>query len=145
MKANLKKFKVIFVEQKKKDGTTFIKMLTILKKKDGSDLWCNIKFGDDVNTKVWKNKNQVVTAENKVMEDSSKNIRIPKSFETYQYQGKTHYPYIYVQEIVSAEEVKYTSKATDNYVDADSVDFAMDDEETEPVSNNQGVLVDLPF
>ena len=43
MKANLKKFKVIFVEQKKKDGTTFTKMLTILKKKDGTDLWCAIK------------------------------------------------------------------------------------------------------
>ena len=59
--ANLKKFKVIFVEQKKKDGTSFTKMLTILKKNDGTDLWVQIKFGDDVNTKVWKNKNQIVS------------------------------------------------------------------------------------
>ena len=114
MKANLKKFKVIFVEQKKKDGTTFIKMLTILKKKDGTDLWVPIKFGVAVNTKVWKNKNQVVTAENKVMEDGSKNIRIPKSFDSYQYQGKTRYPYIYIQEIVSAEESKFTPRSEKN-------------------------------
>ena len=145
MKANLKKFKVIFVEQKKKDGTTFTKMLTILKKKDGSDLWCAIKFGDAVNTKVWKNKNQVVTAENKVMEDGSKNIRIPKSFEPYQYQGKTRYPYIYIQEIVSAEESKFTPKASNNYVDADEVELSMDDEETAPVSANQIDDKDLPF
>lgn len=142
--ANLKKFKVIFVEQKKKDGTTFTKMLTILKKKDGSDLWCSIKFGDAVNTKVWKNKNQVVTAENKVMEDGSKNIRIPKSFEPYEYQGKTRYPYIYVQEIVSAEESKYTPKSSDNYVDADSVDFAMDEPDTTAISTNN-IEDDLPF
>lgn len=145
MKANLKKFKVIFVEQKKKDGTTFTKMLTILKKKDGTDLWAPIKFGDAVNTKVWKNKNQVVTAENKVMEDGSKNIRIPKSFDAYQYQGKTRYPYIYIQEIVSAEESKFTPKASDNYVDADEVEFSMDDEETTPVSANQIDDKDLPF
>lgn len=142
--ANLKKFKVIFVEQKKKDGTTFTKMLTILKKKDGSDLWCAIKFGDAVNTKVWKNKNQVVTAENKTMEDGSKNIRIPKSFEPYEYQGKTRYPYIYVQEIVSAEESKYTPKSSDNYVDADSVDFAMDEPDTTAISTNN-IEDDLPF
>lgn len=140
---NLKKFKVVFVEQKKKDSSTFTKMLTILKDKDGKDKWCSIKFGDAVNTKVWKNKNQIVTAENKTMDDGSKNIRIPKSFEPYEYNGKMRYPYIYVQEIVSSEEAKFTPKKSDNYVDADEVEFSMDDEETEPLSSNQAE--DLPF
>ena len=140
---NLKKFKVVFVEQKKKDGSSFTKMLTILKDKDGNDKWCAIKFGDAVNTKLWKNKNQIVTAENKTMEDGSKNIRIPKSFEPYEYNGKTHYPYIYVQEIKSSEEYIYTPKQSDNYVDADEVEFAMDDEESTPISSNQAE--DLPF
>lgn len=136
-KNNDKKFKVVFVEQQKKDGSKFTKMLTILKEKDGSEKWVNIKFGDAVNTKVWKNKNQIVTAENKVMEDGSKNIRIPKSFESYEYKGKKIYPYIYIQEVKESQEYVYTPKASDNYVDADDVEFAMDDEETEPLSAPQ--------
>ena len=142
--ANLKKFKVIFVEQKKKDGSKFTKMLTILKKKDGTDLWCQIKFGDAVNTKVWKNINQIVTAENKVMDDGSKNIRIPKSFDTYtNSKGKTCYPYIYIQEIVNATEYHYQPKNNDNYVDADDVEFSLDDEETETLSQQYASNEDL--
>lgn len=137
MANSVKKFKVIFVDQKKKDGSSFTKMLTILKKKDGSDLWATIKFGDAVNTKIWKNKNQIVTAENKVMKDGSKNIRIPKSFEPFEYQGKIHYPYIYIQEIIGAEEYKFTPKASDNYVDADEVEFSMDDEKTLPFEDKK--------
>ena len=136
-KNNDKKFKVVFVEQQKKDGSKFTKMLTILKLKDGSEKWVNIKFSDGINTKIWKNKNQIVTAENKVMEDGSKNIRIPKSFEPYEYKGKKIYPYIYIQEIKATQEYVYTPKASDNYVDADEVEFAMDDEETEPLTATQ--------
>lgn len=144
MANSVKKFKVIFVEQKKKDGTTFTKMLTILKQKDGKDLWCQIKFGDDVNTKVWKGKNQIVTAENKVMEDGSKNIRIPKSFEPYTNKnGKTIYPYIYIQQITGAEEYHYKGNGNDNYVDADDVEFSLDDEETEALSQQYASNEDL--
>ena len=142
--ANSIKFKVIFVNQKKKDGTTFIKMKTIIKD-NGKDKWCDIKFGDSVNTKVWKNKNQIVTAENKTMEDGSKNIRVPKSFEPFEYKGKMHYPYIYIQTITASEEYNYKPKASDNYVDADNVVFSLDDEETTPVSSNQIDDKDLPF
>ncbi len=41
------KFKLIFVTQKKKDGTNFIVMKTILK----DNKWVEVRFGDNVNTK----------------------------------------------------------------------------------------------
>lgn len=128
-----KKFKVIFVERQRKDGSTFLTMMTIIKNKNGEEQWVNIKFGDSVNTKVWKNKNQIVIAENKIMSDGTKNIRIPKSFEKYEYQGKTRYPYIYIQEILNSYEYHYQTKAEDRYVDADDVDFVLDEEDTDKV------------
>ncbi|MBR6518016.1 MAG: hypothetical protein IKT40_14380 [Bacilli bacterium] len=121
------KFKVIFKDQKKKDGSTFTKMLTILKTKEGKDKWCQIKFGDAVNTKLWKGQNQIVTAEIKKMEDGSNNIRIPNSFEPYEYKGKMHYPYIYVQEIISSVAYDYKPKEGSNYSDGSDVSFNMDD------------------
>lgn len=122
-----KTLKVIFKEEKKKDGTTFIKMLTILKKKDGKDQWAQIKFGDAVNTKVWKNKNQLILVEDKKMKDGTPNIRIPKSFEPYMYQGKKKYPYVYIQEILKSKPYEYHGDGESHYQDAKDVDFNMDD------------------
>lgn len=128
---NVKQFKVIFKEQEKKDGTKFWKMLTIIKK-DGKNAFAPIRFGDAVNTNIWKHKNQVVTAENKTMEDGSKNIRIPKDFKPYEYKGKTIFPYIYIQEITGYKESVYKGNGENNYVDADDVDFSLDGED-EPI------------
>ena len=141
--ANLIKLKLIFVDQEKKDGTKFTKMMTILKV-DGKDKWVNIKFGDNVNTKVWKNKNQILTIENKLMEDGSKNIRIPRDFKPYEYKGKTIYPYVYVQEVKSAEESVYVPNKENLYVDADDVTFVMDEPDTTAISTNN-IEDDLPF
>lgn len=134
MKNNVKQFKVIFKEQEKKDGTKFWKMLTILKGKgkDGKDLFAPIRFGDAVNTNIWKHKNQVVSAENKEMEDGSQNIRIPKDFKPYEYKGKKIYPYIYIQEITGYKESVYKGNGEDNYINADDVDFSLDGED-EPI------------
>lgn len=147
--ANSIKLKVIFVEQKKKDGTAFTKMMTILKGANGEkDKWVNIKFGDGVNTKLWKNKNQIIEVENKIMADGTKNIRIPKDFNPYTYKGKTIYPYVYIQEVKTAEEYHYTPNKDDLYVDAESVAFAMDEPDTTPVSTNaelNDIEKDLPF
>lgn len=125
---NVKQFKVIFKEQEKKDGTKFWKMLTIIKK-DGKDSFAPIRFGDIVNTKIWNHKNQVVTAENKTMEDGSQNIRIPRDFKPYEYKGKTIFPYIYIQEITGYKESVYKGNGESNYVNADDVDFSLDGED----------------
>ena len=122
-----KTLKVIFKEEKKKDGSTFIKMLTILKKKDGTEQWAQIKFGDAVNTKVWKNKNQLILVEDKEMPDGSKNIRIPKSFEPYMWQGKKKYPYVFIQEILKSKPYEYKGDGQSYYQDAKDVEFDMSD------------------
>lgn len=140
---NLKKFKVIFKSQKKNDGSSFTKTLTILKDKNGKDLWVNIKFGDSVNTKIWKGKNQIVTAESKLLEDGTNNIRIPKSFSPYEYQGKKKYPYIFINEIVESVEYVYEGSSNNYYVDPDDIDFSLDDVTTDPISANQDK--DMPF
>ena len=119
------KFKVIFKDEKKKDGTTFKKMLTILKV-NGENKWCQIKFGDLVNTKAWKNHHQIVCAEQKEMSDGSKNIRIPDSFEPFMYKGKMRYPYVYIQEIIGS--IDYTPKEQPRKeVEATQDSFSMDD------------------
>ena len=82
------KMKVIFVDQKKKDGTTFKVMKTIIND-NGKEVWATIKFGDAVNTKVWKNENQVIYAPNIELENGEKNIKIPKKqrYISHKYQA----------------------------------------------------------
>lgn len=122
-----KQLKVIFKEQEKKDGTTFMKMLTILKKKDGTNQWAQIKFGDGVNTKVWKNQHQIIEVEQKEMPDGSKNLRVPNDFKPYTYKGKLKYPYVYVQEILRSKPYDYKPSNESHYVDDADMSFSMDD------------------
>ena len=128
--ANSIKFKVIFVKNKKKDGTPFTKMMTILK--DGSkDCWCEIKFGESVNTKLFKGENQIVTAK---IDD----IRFPLSLSSYvdKKSGKTKYPYVWCEKIESFEKMVGT-----NFVKKEFT-FAMDEPDTSSVSTNPD---ELPF
>lgn len=117
------KFKVIFVNQKKKDGTTFVVMKTILK----GEKWVEIRFGDNVNTKIWKGENQVVEA-------YSDDVRKPTSFEPYtsKKDGKTKYPYIWVENIIGS--TKLIGKAKEPTPVAQD-DFQMDEETTDAVEN----------
>lgn len=138
------KMKVIFVDQKKKDGTTFKVMKTIINN-NGKEVWATIKFGDAVNTKVWKNENQVIYAPNIELENGEKNIKIPKSFEPYisKKDGQKKYPYIFIYEIDKAEKLVSNYKPSNNYVDANDITFDLDEEDTEHVElpNTDG----LPF
>lgn len=97
--ANSVKFKVIFVTNKKKDGTAFTKMMTILK--DGEkDVWVDVKFGDSVNTKLFKGENQIITAD---LDD----VRLPLSVTPYtdKKTGKTKYPYVWCEKIIGSEKL----------------------------------------
>lgn len=118
------KFKLIFVQQKKKDGTTFVVMKTILK----DNKWVEVRFGDNVNTKLFKGENQIIEA---YVDD----VRKPLSLEPYtsKKDGKTKYPYYWVENIIGFE--KYVGKVSDpKPVEQD--EFEMDEEPTTPVSQN---------
>lgn len=134
----LVKLKVIFVDVDKHDGGTFKVMKTIIND-GGKDKWVEVRFGDAVNTKIWKNENQMVYAPNITLADGSKNIRIPKSFEpfTSKKDGKKRYPYIFISEIEKAEKLVYKSNPSNNYVDADTIDFNIDEEDTDVQSSTQ--------
>lgn len=119
------KFKVIFVNQKKGDGTTFKKMKTILKV-DGKDKWIDIKFDDAVNVKLFKNENQLVTAN---ADDVSK----PKTLTPYvsKKDGKTKYPYVFVKNIQGFEKLQYQG----NNEPSIDYEFSIDEEnDTMPFS-----------
>ena len=129
MKNNEKVLKVIFKKVEKKNGGFFYKMLTILKGANGEDKFVPIRFDNkNVNVAKWENKHQLILVENKEMQDGSKNIRIPKSFEPYNYKGEMKYPYVYIQEIKASKPYEYHPKDTEShYVDADDTTFATDD------------------
>lgn len=119
--------KVLFVENHKMDGTPYIVMKTILK--DGR--WIQIKFGDEVNTKIWKNTNQVITA---LIDD----VTPPKTFEPYEDKdGKKKYPYVWVERIVDCKPLVSHIKRV-----ATQDMFEVDEEDTEPVDVSG---VELPF
>lgn len=133
------KLKVIFTELTKKDGSKFMVTKTILKNDNykNSEQWVEIKFGDAVNTKIWKNKNQLVTAEIKNMPDGKPNVKIPKSFEPFvNKDGKTVYPFIKIEDILDAKPLEYKHKDEDNsfYQDASQVEFSLDEEDTDKLS-----------
>ena len=118
------KFKLIFVQQKKKDGTTFVVMKTILK----DNKWVEVRFGDNVNTKLFKGENQIIEA-------YADDVRKPLSLEPYtsKKDGKTKYPYYWVENIIGFE--KYVGKVSEpKPVEQD--EFEMDEEPTTPVSQN---------
>lgn len=129
--ANVIKFKLIFTQGKKKDGTTFTKMMTILKNADGSDFWCGVRFGESVNDKLFKGENQIITA---MKED----VRLPRVNKPYMGKdGKMKYPYVWCDKIVGYD--KYIYKGTSEPVETTQSAFSMDDESTEPISGNIGI------
>lgn len=123
------KFKVIFVDNKKKDGGVFTTMKTILKGEDGKDIWINILFDDKVNTKLFKGKNQICVA------DETK-IHLPISLEPYKKDGVLKYPYVWVDEIISHQEYKYKSNTERKPLNLSFSMDAEDDNETLPFDNN---------
>lgn len=132
---NLVKFKLIFVTNKKKDGSEYTKMVTILKDGD-KDVWVDLKFGESVNEKQFKGVNQIVTAD-------INDVRLPISLEPYtNKEGKTKYPYVWVEKIVKAEKLVYSGNTKPRAVTQDA--FSMDDESTEPISADNDSQ-DMPF
>ena len=116
------KFKLIFKTQQKKDGTPYTKMLTILKLKDGTDKWCEIKFGDEVNTKLFKGENQIIVA-------NSEDVRLPKSFEPYtdKKTGKKKYPYVWCEKIISNSKYEFKPSSEPMETTQDAFSFNDDD------------------
>lgn len=126
MNANetLVKFKLIFVNQKKADGTSFQKMMTIL----SDNTWVAVRFGDEVNTKIFKGENQMITA-------VASDVRLPLSTEPYTGKdGKKHYPYVWCEKIVGSEKYVFKGKAEPKETTQQA--FALDDEETMPFNDD---------
>ena len=132
-KANNIKFKLIFLNKKKKDGTPYKKMMTILK--DGeNEVWVEVRFGDDVNEKQFKEENQIITAD-------VNDVRLPLSLKPYEKDGKKKYPYVWVEKIVSFEKapsIKGEPKQAEQSM------FKLDEETTKEISAVQS-NENLPF
>lgn len=119
------KFKLLFINQKKADGTSFTKMMTIL----SDNTWVAVRFGDEVNTKIFKNENQLITA-------YASDVRLPLSNEPYVGKdGKKHYPYVWCERIIGAE--KYVFKGKLEPKETTPASFSLDDEETMPFENEK--------
>lgn len=118
------KFKLIFVNQKRKDGSSFVVMKTILK----DNKWVQVKFGDNVNTKLFKGENQVITA-------YADDVKKPVSLESYvsKKDGKTKYPYYWVENIIGFE--KLVGKPKEPSV-TEQDDFEMDEPSTDEVAES---------
>ena len=126
MQNNTIKFKLIFTENKKKDGTTFIRMKTILLDEKGNDVWVEVLFGDSVNTKLFKGKNQIIEA-------LASDVTLPLSLEPYtDKEGKTKYPYVWCEKIVNATPYIYKGTLTPRETTQSA--FKMDEEDTNPIS-----------
>lgn len=125
-KQDVVKLKLIFVNQKKNDGSSFISMKTIVK----GGKWVSVKFGDNVNTKLFKNENQIITAK-------KEDVRLPLSYEPYvsKKDGKTKYPYIWIENIIGFEKYVGTPKSEPKETTQD--EFQMDDETTDAVEEKQ--------
>lgn len=120
-------FKLLFVNKKKKDGTPYTKMMTILK--DGNEeVWCDIKFGENVNEKAFKGKHQLITAD-------SNDVRFPVNVKPYvsKKDGKTKYPYYWVENIIGFE--KLVGKPKEPSV-TEQDDFEMDEPSTDEVAES---------
>ena len=128
MNANVKnvvKFKLIFVTQKKADGSSFQKTMTIL----ADNKWVGVKFGDEVNTKLFKGENQIITA-------NAEDVRLPLSTEPYDGKdGKKHYPYVWVERILGFEKYEFKGKLEPK--ETTQASFSMDDEETLPFEDKK--------
>lgn len=125
------KFKLIFVNKTKKDGTPYTKMMTILK--DGeNEVWCDIKFGESVNEKQFKGQHQLITAD-------LNDVRFPLDTKPYvsKKDGKTKYPYVWVEKIISSEVLKGEYKS-----EPKQFTFAVDEEDTPSVSSDEHDLTD---
>lgn len=124
VKSAVVRFKLIFRENNKKDGGTFITMKTILK--DGNDdKWIEVLFGDNVNTKLFKGKNQIIEA-------YASDVVLPRSLKPYTKDGKTKYPYVWVENIIKA--TPYEFKGTTEPKETTQSAFQMDEEDTEKVT-----------
>lgn len=115
--------KLIFVNQKRKDGSPFQVMKTILK----GNQWVAVRFGDNVNTKLFKGENQLITA-------NASDVKMPLSLEPYvsKKDGKTKYPYIWIENIKGFEKLESNFKAEPIETSQDL--FELDEPSTEAVS-----------
>lgn len=113
------KFKVISVKNKKKDGSTYEIMKTILKDPDGNEIWLPVRFGQNVNEKALKGKNYCVSARNV-------DVKLPFSYKPYEKDGKMKYPYVWVEDII--DYVPLVSKAPERAVTTQDV-FSITDED----------------
>lgn len=128
------RFKCIWVTNKKKDGTDYTKSVTIIK--DGNEnVWVDLKFGEAVNEKLLRKEgNLIITAP---VED----VRLPISLKPYvNKEGKTRYPYVWVDDIESYEKLVYKQESKPVTQSA----FSMDDESTDAISV-ENESPDLPF
>ena len=132
---NAIKLKLIFLNKKKQDGTPYKKMMTILK--DGEkEVWVEVKFGDDVNEKQFKEENQIITA-------NVNDIRLPISLKPYEKDGKKKYPYIWIEKIISFEKAPFIKTEPKQ---AEQSMFKLDDDlSANVVSGNQLDNEELPF
>lgn len=122
------KFKLLFTNHKKKDGTPFTKMQTIMKDADGNEHWVEVRFGDSVNDKLFKGKHQIITA-------NAEDVRVPLGFEPYtNKEGKTKYPYLWCENIIKFEEYQPKGKVS-NPEEANQSMFSLDEEDTKPVTD----------
>lgn len=131
------RFKCIWVTNKKKDGSDYTKSVTILKDGDNGDVWVDLKFGEAVNEKTLRKEgNSIITA-------NINDVRLPISLETYvNKEGKTRYPYVWVENIVKVEKMHYKPNQESKPVTQSA--FSMDDESTDAISV-ENESPDLPF
>ena len=97
---------------------------------DGTDL--GIYKVKNVNEKAFKGKHQLITAD-------SNDVRFPVNVKPYvsKKDGKTKYPYVWVEKIISSEELKFEGKA-----EPKNYSFAVDEEDTPSVSSEGHDLTD---
>lgn len=121
------RFKLIFTENHRKDGTAFVVMKTILMD-NGEEKWVEVKFGDEVNTKLFKGKNQVITA-------MAEDVSLPRSLKPYNKDGKLKYPYVWVEKIVDYTPYEFKGKTEPKETTQSA--FQMDEEDTTPVTDGE--------
>lgn len=123
--SNLVNLKCIWVDQTKKDGSTFKKAITRVSIK-GETKWVNIYFGDMVNDKPFREKNVILTC-------PANKVTAPTSFEPFTYKGKKCYQQVRIDEVVSFKA--YTGSAP-----APETNQAMFE-----IDNEEANLEPLPF
>lgn len=121
------KLKLIFCENTKQDGTKWVQAKTILN--DGR--WVNVRFGEEVNEKLFKNKNQLLTVKN---DDVEVHLFEPFTDES----GKKVYPFIRINKIIANEILKSNKSKVKATQELFSVD--VDEEPTPTATIDDDVL-----